>query len=117
MLPLTKVRTLPGPSEGVGVRFVAHTSLGPLGVDDPMEVTRWQPPDDEGSGDCHVEKTGRLVTGWVEIAVTPESPGSLLVWRQDLVLPWLGPLGRLPGRLVGPLFYRLLVDRLLARPA
>ena len=29
---------------GAGTRFGATTALGPLRLEDPMEVTRWEPP-------------------------------------------------------------------------
>ncbi len=46
--------------------LVARTGLGPLGVDDPMEVVSWDPP-----RHCRLEKRGRVLTGWAEVDVTP----------------------------------------------
>jgi hypothetical protein len=114
--PLTQVRLLPGARAGVGTRFAARTSLGPVGYDDVMEVVEWRPPRDGGHGFCRIEKRGHLITGWAEITVTPDDEGSIVEWREVAQIPRLGRLGDAPGRLVGRLLFGRLVDRLLAEP-
>ncbi|CAL9281394.1 SRPBCC family protein [Streptomyces sp. NPDC003090] len=122
-VPLTRVRVLtPGPP-GVGTRFTARTGLGPLGFDDPMAVVRWEPPDGAGPGGrpgpglCRLEKYGRVVRGWAEIAVRPDGAGARVTWVEELRvrgLPrWCDPLLARAGRWV---FGREL-DRLLGAEA
>ncbi|MFG2884638.1 SRPBCC family protein [Streptomyces sp. NPDC048297] len=85
VVPLTRITVLtPGPA-GAGTRFTARTGIGPLGFEDPMEVTVWLPPDDDEPGLCRLEKQGRVVLGWAEIEVRPAPGGhSRVVWREDL---------------------------------
>jgi hypothetical protein len=58
-MPLTKV-SVTEPSEAVGTTFVARTGIGPVGFDDPMEVTHWQPPTESTIGVCRIVKHGRV---------------------------------------------------------
>jgi uncharacterized protein YndB with AHSA1/START domain len=73
---------------GLGVRFTGRTRLGPLGFDDPMEVTEWQPPSGDGHGRCRVRKLGPWLTGWAEIDVRPESGGSRVEWIEEVRARW-----------------------------
>jgi len=59
--------------------FTARTGLGPVGVDDPMEVVVWRPP-----YLCRIEKRGRWVLGWAELSVAPTTRGSLVTWREEI---------------------------------
>ncbi|MEV8565337.1 SRPBCC family protein [Streptomyces sp. NPDC051322] len=88
-VPLTRITVIGPGATGVGVRFVAHTGLGPVGFDDLMEVTRWEPPRPGHSGMCRLEKRGRVVRGWAEIEVHPAAPGCRVVWREELRIIWL----------------------------
>jgi Polyketide cyclase / dehydrase and lipid transport len=105
-IPLTDVRVLTAPPPGAGTRFVGRTHLGPIGFDDPMEVTVWAPPDGDLPGRCGVVKQGRLVLGGTdfEVAADPASGGSIVRWSQDLrIAPprltrFAGPLIALAGR-------------------
>ncbi|MEU2924436.1 SRPBCC family protein [Streptomyces sp. NPDC007251] len=83
-VPLTRIRVLtPGPT-GVGTRFVARTGVGPLALDDVMEVTVWRPPADGEGGRCRLEKRGRVLLGWAEIEVLPGPGGrSRVLWREE----------------------------------
>ncbi|MFG3281182.1 SRPBCC family protein [Streptomyces sp. NPDC048111] len=117
-VPLTRITVLTPPPNGAGTVFVARTGLGPLGFDDRMEITRWQPPASGAPGVCRLEKRGRVVTGWAEIEVgtSGTGPGASLVWREDLRV-WgvpraLDPLTAWAGRvLFGRAMTVLLRDR------
>ncbi|MHC3469796.1 SRPBCC family protein [Streptomyces sp. 7R007] len=85
VVPLTRVVVRTPPPTGVGTVFVARSGVGPLSFDDPMEVTVWRPPTDDGAGLCRLEKRGRVVTGWAELEVRPGPGGrSRVVWREQL---------------------------------
>jgi hypothetical protein len=90
-IPLTRVSIdadSPG-SSGLGCRFTGRTGYGPVGFDDPMTVTRWQPPADGASGHCRVVKRGRWLAGWAEIEVRPTEAGCRLVWTEEVRPRWL----------------------------
>ncbi|GGW20225.1 hypothetical protein GCM10018980_65020 [Streptomyces capoamus] len=89
-VPLTRIRVLtPGPTRE-GTRFVARSGVGPLVLDDIMEVTVWRPPADGACGLCRLEKRGRVILGWAEIEVLA-APGdrSRVVWREELRVRFL----------------------------
>ncbi|GGQ71898.1 MULTISPECIES: SRPBCC family protein [Streptomyces] len=93
VVPLTRVTVLTRPPTREGTVFVARTGLGPLGFDDRMEVTGWQPPSDGGPGRCRLDKRGRVVLGWAEIEVRPEPGGrTRVVWREDVRVRFLPSL-------------------------
>jgi Polyketide cyclase / dehydrase and lipid transport len=100
-------------TKGVGTRFTGRTALGPVGFDDPMTVTEWQPPVDGSAGRCRVVKRGRWLTGWAEIEVQPVSDGSRLIWVEDVRPRWTP---RLADRVVSRVG-RLLFDRTLRQLA
>jgi hypothetical protein len=119
-IPFTEVLvTTSGPAKTrddgreTGAMFVARTSLGPLHFDDPMEVTYWQPPDD-GPGMCRLVKTGRVVTGWAVLTVTPSATGCSIAWREDAAVRFTGPLLSLPTKIAATRVFGRLVDHLLA---
>jgi hypothetical protein len=118
-IPLTQVTMTgsgdggPGTGQGVGATFVARTSLGPFHFDDPMEVTYWQPPGD-GPGVCRLVKTGRVVTGWAVLTVTPSSTGCSISWSEDAAVRFTGPLLRWPTKTSAKWVFGRLIDRLLA---
>ncbi|ALO06690.1 hypothetical protein AQF52_1094 [Streptomyces venezuelae] len=86
-VPLTRTTVLtPGPN-GAGTRFTARTGLGPLAFDDPMEVVRWEPPEAGRPGVCRLDKSGRIVRGWAEVAVTAApGGGSRVEWTEELAV-------------------------------
>jgi hypothetical protein len=96
----TRVRaTGPGDGRRLGARFTAFTGIGPLGFDDPMEVTEWDPP-----RRCVVHHLGRVVRGDGVFTVTELGPHrSRFDWCERLELP-LGRLGALGWPLVRPVF-------------
>lgn len=80
-------------TQGVGARFVCQTKVGPLTLDDVMEVTEWSPGHRLG-----VRHAG-LVSGegTFELARLPD--GSVdFSWREKLRFPWR--LGGVVGELV-----------------
>ncbi|MER0444390.1 SRPBCC family protein [Streptomyces sp. Edi4] len=103
-VPLTRIVVRTAPPTGSGTLFVARTGPGRLGFEDPMEVTRWQPPVPGAPGRCRLEKRGRAITGWAEIEVGAAGPGAYVVWREELrvraVPRALDPLIAVAGRLV-----------------
>ncbi|MET7642908.1 SRPBCC family protein [Streptomyces sp. NPDC005426] len=116
-VPLTTITVPTGLPTRVGTVFVARTGIGPLAVDDPMEVVRWTPPAGGRAGLCRLEKRGRVVRGRASIDVYPDRAGSRVVWVEELgvrLLPrWGDPLIAATGRRV---FGRVL-DSMLDRPA
>lgn len=82
-------------TSGVGTRFVCETKVGPIRLDDHMEITEWQPGEAMG-----VHHAG-VVTGTGRFTLTPIDLGrrTRFSWSEELHFPWwLG--GRL-GEAVG----------------
>jgi Polyketide cyclase / dehydrase and lipid transport len=84
---------------GVGTRFTCATAIGPLRVDDRMEITDWQPERAMG-----VRHQG-VVTGEGRFELAPLDGGrrTRFTWREELRFPWWlgGPLAaRLGGAAV-----------------
>lgn len=105
-VPLTRVRVTSPAAQGVGATFVGRTGVGPVGFDDPMQVTAWRPPTDTEPGLCEITKTGRVVLGDAWFTVTPTGPGRCEVTWSETVevagvrrLPLSGPVSALAGRL------------------
>lgn len=116
--PLTTIAVTTPPPTRVGTTFVARTSVGPVGFDDPMEVVRWDPPtDDRPSGHCRLEKRGSVVTGWAEIEVRTQpraaGDGAVVVWREDLRVRGLPRIFDAPTAWSGRLFFGRAVSGLL----
>ena len=114
MVPLTTVTYATSTQVGVGTRFVARTSVGPMGFDDPMEVTHWQPPRAGTAGRCRMVKRGGLVRGWAVLTVTPTSDGCSVTWTENIRVRFVGPVLSLPVRIIAPRVFGRLVDGLLA---
>lgn len=113
LIPLTEVLLTGSIQAGVGATFVGRTALGPLRFDDPMEVTRWQPPAGDEPGVCHIVKHGKVITGWAELTVTPDGSGSVIHWHEVAGIGRTGRLLDLPNRVVGKRIFGRLVDGLL----
>ncbi|WP_112471166.1 SRPBCC family protein [Streptomyces triticisoli] len=89
-VPLTRITGITPTPTRVGTVFVARSGIGPLGFDDPMEVTVWRPPADGEPGLCRLEKRGRVVLGWAELEVRPGPGGRTRVeWREELRVRFL----------------------------
>jgi hypothetical protein len=110
-VPLTTI-TVPTPApNGVGTVFIAHTSIGPFGFDDPMEIVEWVEPDESRAGRCRLLKRGSVMLGWAELSVAFGPRGARASWTEDITV------ARLP-RFVDPLTAlssRLLFTRVLGR--
>lgn len=117
MVPLTRIRRPPARLR-YGSTFVARTSLGPFGFDDPMVVVSWTPPPARGlAGHAVIEKQGRVVTGRILVQVCPDphvAGGSVIRWSQRIGL--LLQLDLLLGPAVLRWVYRRTALRLLGAP-
>lgn len=86
--------------EGVGVTAVAKIKMAGIVTEDPVKVSRWEPP--------------RLLEiqhlGWVKgsgkMTCYEEPSGTHLAWRETLFPPW-GPVGALGIRLMKPVIRRI----------
>lgn len=107
-VPLTTVRLAGAERSRVGAYVVARTGVGLVGVNDLMEITRWEPPGEDGRGFCRLEKRGRLVRGWAELEVRPADGGSRVTWREQVLL------ARLPGWVVPDALARRMFGSALA---
>lgn len=116
-MPLTRVRVAAGSGTEPGSVVLARTGAGPVGFDDPMEITVWQPPAAGAPGLCRLEKRGRVVRGWAEIRVEPVGTGSVVAWREDIRCAGMPPaVDRLLAAAGRPVFGRVL-DALLRAAA
>ena len=80
-VPLTTLRA-DGPTV-LGQTVVARTAIGPLGFDDPMTVTGWDPPPAPRPR-MRLVKRGRVLDGWAEIVVRPTPEGAEIVWTEEI---------------------------------
>jgi hypothetical protein len=109
-VPLTSTTSDPG-EPAVGWRFTPRTGLGPVGFDDPMVVTVWEPP-----RRLRVEKVGRVLAGWADISLAPLPEGGTRVTWQEEVLPAHTGIGRRMRPLfdaVGKVVFRRALTRML----
>lgn len=85
-------------TRGVGTRFLCDTKVGPITLQDRMEITVWEPGRRMG-----VRHTG-VVTGSGVFALEPIDLGrrTRFTWTEDLRFPWY--LGGRLGELVGGQF-------------
>ncbi|AWG53967.1 Polyketide cyclase / dehydrase and lipid transport [Mycobacteroides abscessus] len=101
-IPLTTVVVTSDSPGGVGATFVGRTGLGRIRFEDPMTITRWEPPQGGSPGACRLEKTGALVLGWAEIEVYAQGSGSRVVWTEDVrvrgVPAIFDPLAKIGGQ-------------------
>lgn len=105
----TTVRVTAGDGQSVGSQILARTALGPLGFDDPMEITGWDRPKR-----VQVHHLGRVVRGDGVFEVEALADGSSRFhWVEWLDLP-LGRLGLLGFTVARPLLARAILPSLRA---
>lgn len=112
-IPLTTVTVTSTGPLGVGSTFVGRTGLGPLRFDDPMTITRWQPPHGQEPGSCRLDKTGSVVLGWAEIEVRPQGSGSLVLWTEEARVRGLPEIFDPVARAGGQWMFGRAIDRML----
>lgn len=85
-------------TRGVGTRFLCDTKVGPITLQDRMEITEWEPERRMG-----VRHTG-VVTGSGVFELDPIDLGrrTRFTWTEDLRFPWY--LGARLGEVVGGQF-------------
>jgi hypothetical protein len=85
-------------TRGVGTRFLCDTKVGPITLQDRMEITEWEPGRRMG-----VRHTG-VVTGSGVFVLEPIDLGrrTRFTWTEELHFPWF--LGGRLGELVGGQF-------------
>jgi hypothetical protein len=105
----TNVRVSRGDGRSVGSRILARTAVGPLGFDDPMEITGWDRP-----RRVQVHHLGRVVKGDGVFEVEALADGtSRFHWVEWLEVP-LGRLGLVGFTVVRPLVARGILPSLRA---
>ena len=109
-IPLTSMRTDPPPVR-LGWGFAGFTGVGPVGFLDTMLIVRWEPPAD-GAARFAVRKTGRVLRGFADVALTAtDTGGTEVVWREQIV-PRPETLGRLVAPVSDPVTAKLFADAL-----
>jgi carbon monoxide dehydrogenase subunit G len=91
---------------GVGTRFVCRTKVGPMTLDDHMEITEWQPERSIGVRHSGVVKG----TGVFELEAIDLDRRTRVTWTERLKFPWFlaGRLGEWAG---GHVVLRLIWQR------
>ena len=102
-MPQTHVRASGAAPPGIGQSVTARTALGPVGFDDTMVVTAWDPP-----RRCEVLHTGALVKGVGAFLVEPAPPDGgmqssscVFTWWERVQVPG-GPFAPVLWRVAGP---------------
>lgn len=111
MADAKEIRFLTAQTRGVGTRFRCRTGVGPITIDDEMEVVEWVPDHRMG-----VRHSG-VVTGTGSFELHPLDQGrrTSMTWSEQLAFPWYlgGVLGeRLGGRQVMRQIWRRNLERL-----
>jgi hypothetical protein len=110
----TRVRVARGSGQAVGSQIVGRTGLGPVGFDDPMEITGWERP-----RRVQVHHLGRVVQGdgVFEVEALPVGPDgrarSRFHWVEWVDVP-LGRLGLVGFTLGRPVLARAILPSLRA---
>jgi hypothetical protein len=118
-IPATTIEGTDGDPTQVGYAFTAWTGLRPIALEDRMRVTRcdWNAPDERGV--CEVEKLGPILRGTAGFSVRADGTASVLVWYEDVAVPYLpgflSPVAASGGRLGFTLALRRLAKVLTPR--
>jgi hypothetical protein len=113
-LPFTTIALSGVIRDDIGAGFVARTAIGPFHFDDPMDITKWQPPLWERPGVCEIRKRGGVVAGWAILTVAKADEGSMVSWHEDARFRLAGPLLDVPTRVVGQRIFGRVIDGLLS---
>ncbi|MFE3875971.1 SRPBCC family protein [Kitasatospora sp. NPDC059146] len=108
-VPFTRVSVVRGGGQQVGDVVLARTTLGPLRLDDPMELVELAAPER-----CRLAKRGRVVRGGAELRVRAVGAGSEAVWAEELRITGLPRLFDPAVALAGRLVFGRVLDHLLA---
>ena len=106
MADAVAIRFVDERTRGLGTRFVCDTKVGPITLQDRMEITEWDPGRSMG-----VRHSG-LVTGSGVFTLTPIDLGrrTRFTWEEELRFPWyLG--GRVAGLIGGQAVLRMIWRR------
>ena len=107
-VPMTRVVIESGDG-GVGTTFVATTGLGPLALPDRMRVDEL---DAQGMR-VRIVKIGPVLTGDVDLEVTPTGPSSCdLLWDEDVRVPVLPQFLAAPVGAVARKAFEVSLDRM-----
>jgi hypothetical protein len=102
-IPATTIETAGGDPAAVGYTFTGWTGAWPLALEDRMRVTRCDWDDAATTGICEVEKLGPVLGGGAGFSVSPSPSGTVLIWREDVTVPYLprvlAPVVALGGRI------------------
>lgn len=102
-IPATTIETEGGDPTAVGYTFTGWTGVRPLALEDRMRVTRCDFDDATTTGVCEVEKIGPVLGGMAGFSVSPSPSGAVLIWREEVTVPYLpqflAPLAALGGRI------------------
>ena len=105
----TKVWVTKNDGVGVGGEFAAFTGIGKLGFIDPMQITKWNPPQE-----VSVAHLGKLVRGTGEMKVEKISENeSDFIWSESLELP-LGIIGFVGYKIIEP-FFKIAIQKSLKK--
>lgn len=87
-IPMTRMEVEPGEPTAPGARFTAFTGLGPLALEDRMEVVDCDWDETAGKGSCTVAKLGPILKGRASFTVTPTGERTSVVdWHEDVTVP------------------------------
>lgn len=88
--------------EGVGTTFACRTKVGPIVLNDAMEITEWV----DGVAMSVVHRG--IVTGEGTFTLREQGTKTLIVWEETLDFPWWsgGPPGAVLARLILRMIWR-----------
>ncbi|NNE11853.1 MAG: SRPBCC family protein [Ilumatobacter sp.] len=88
-IPMTRMEVEPGEPTAPGARFTAYTGLGPLALEDRMEVVDCEWDEAAASGSCTVAKLGPVLRGRAWFTVSPKDDSQSVVdWNEDVTVPY-----------------------------
>ena len=88
-VPATRVKVEEGDPLAIGARFTAWTGVGPLSLEDRMELVALDWNDESSSGSCEVAKLGPILKGRAGFTIEPDGSGTMLEWLEDVTIGFL----------------------------